>query len=158
MISGKEGLQEAMTEAFSLEKGMREFYRHADEHATSEGAQSTFKKLRDWELRHMEYIEFLYQALMGDREFQSYESFMERAPSDHIESGIPRREAEVLLEGRKLSSETEIIDFALDMEGKAYNFYRRMSESAEDANARVVFREMMEQEKKHIEALRKVKK
>jgi rubrerythrin len=158
MISGREGLQEAMIEAFSFEKGMREFYRHAEANSTSQEARSTFGKLREWEFHHMEYIEFLYQALMGDREFQSYELFMERAPSDHVESGIPRRKAEDLFERKKPSSEMEIINFALDMEGKAYNFYRRYSESAEDTNAQAVYSEMMEQEKKHIEALRKLKK
>lgn len=158
MITGKEGLQESLIEAFSLEKGMQEFYRHAEVNATSEEARLAFEKLRDWESHHMEYIEFLYQSLMGDREFRSYEEFIDRAPSDHIEAGIPRREAEDLFNRVKPSGELKIIDFALNMEGKAYNFYRRYSESAEDTNARAVYREMMEQEKKHIEALRTLKK
>jgi rubrerythrin len=153
MIKGKEGLQEAMVEAFSLEKGMREFYRYAESKANSDEARATFKELRYWEDRHMQYIESLYQALMGDRELDSYEAFSQRVPSDRVESGIPLREAENLFDTKKPDSEIEIITLALEMEGKAYNFYRRFSESAEDTNAQVVFKELMMQEKKHIDAL-----
>ncbi len=157
MISGKEGLQEAIVEAFSLEKGMREFYIYAVSKAKSNEARNTFMELRDWEDRHMQYIESLYQAIMGDRELDSYEEFRNRVPSDRVESGIPIREAQAFFETRKPSDEIEIIDFALEMEGKAYDFYRRSSESAEDTNAQVVFREVMAQEKKHIDALRALK-
>ena len=45
---------------------------------------------------------------------------------------------------------------AMETEGKAYSLYRRLSEEAPDSNAKVVFKEMMEQELKHIDYLKKM--
>lgn len=158
MITGKEGLQEAMIAAFSMEKGTREFYSYAVAKSITDEARETFIKLRDWEDSHMHYIESLYQELMGDREFHSYEEFRKRVLTNDVESGIPLREAEKLFEMKRPTDDMEIIVFALEMEGKAYNLYRRFSEDAEDADARVIFQEMKVQEQKHIDALMSLKR
>jgi len=47
--------------------------------------------------------------------------------------------------------------FALEMEGKAYNLYRKLSAETSDSNARVVFEEMMGQEVKHIDYLKNLR-
>ena len=46
---------------------------------------------------------------------------------------------------------------ALEIEGKAYNLYRTLSEKAADQNARVVFKEMMDMEMSHIDYLKKLR-
>lgn len=141
-----------------MEKGTRQFYGHAAEQAKTVDARDMFRKLHDWEDSHMQYIESLYQALMGDRDFRSYEEFREKVPADHMESGIPVREAKRLFEIRRPADDIEIVTLALEMEGKAYNLYRRNAESARDTNARAVFREMMAQERHHIDELMKLRK
>ncbi len=158
MVSGRETLQEALVESFALEKGMRRFYEYAERQAEGGEALKTFRKLRDWEERHMMYIESLYQALMGERDLLSYEAFSEKMTSDHIESGIPLRDAQDLFHQRSPGNETEIITLAIELEEKACGFYRDLSQSAEDPNARVVFEDMMEQEKKHISGLKSLQK
>jgi len=45
----------------------------------------------------------------------------------------------------------------MEIEGKAYNQYRKFSQNAKDTNAQVVFKEMMEQEMKHIDELKKLR-
>jgi len=45
----------------------------------------------------------------------------------------------------------------MEIEGKAYNLYRKLSQDAEDTNAKVVFKEMMDQEVKHVEYLKKLR-
>ncbi|UCG78590.1 MAG: hypothetical protein JSV21_01780 [Nitrospirota bacterium] len=157
MISGKETLQQALIEAFSLEKGMREFYRFAEVETESEEARRTYEMLRGWEGRHMEYIESLYVAVMGDRELQSYMEFAERTPSGFVEAGLSSIEAKNMLADRKPKGEAGIIDFALEMEEGAHHFYRILSQSAEDDNAKVIFKEMVTQEQKHIDGLRSLK-
>lgn len=157
MITGKEQLQEAMVEAYSLEKGMREFYRYADSQAQSDQARDLYRMLRDWEDRHMKYVESLYVALMDDRELHSYEVFSEQVQAEHIESGMPAAEARSMLDERQPSGDMEIIDFALEMEEKAHRFYAGLSRSAEDSNVRIVFEEMMVQEQKHIDGLKSLR-
>jgi rubrerythrin len=49
------------------------------------------------------------------------------------------------------------LNLALKMEGKAYNLYHNLSEKAADSNARVVFKEMVEQEITHIDYLKKMR-
>lgn len=158
MITGKEDLQEALSEAFALEKGTKEFYEFAASKALTDGVKGLFQRLRDWEDGHMHYIEFLYRSLQGDRDFLSYEEFSKRAPADYVEAGIRMKTARRMFEERAFVDDSEAVDFALGIEGKAYNLYRKQSESAKDVNARVVFAEMMSQEQKHIDYLTEMKK
>ncbi len=158
MITGKEDMIDAIVEAYTMEKGTREFYDFASSKAILEYAKETFRKLRDWEETHMHYLEFLYHSLQGDVETMTYEEFSKKVPATHIESGIPVRDAERLFEEKEFIDDTEAIILALEIEGKAYNFYRKLSESAEDSNAGVIFREMMSQEEKHINSLMSLKR
>ena len=49
------------------------------------------------------------------------------------------------------------LTIAMEIEGKAYNLYHKFSQDAKDTNAKVIFREMMEQEVKHVEYLKKLR-
>jgi rubrerythrin len=57
----------------------------------------------------------------------------------------------------EFSSDMDAINIALELEGRAYNLYRKSSEKAEDSNASIIFQSMMEQEKKHIKYLMDLK-
>jgi rubrerythrin len=113
--------------------------------------------LRDWEESHMNYLSFLYQSLQGDHDLMSYERFSKTVPASHTESGIPVTEAVEIFERKDVHSDEEALNIALEIEGKAYNLYRKLSESARDSNAQVIFKEMMSQEKKHIDRLMNLK-
>jgi rubrerythrin len=158
MITGKESLTGALVEALTMEKGTKEFYEYAAKKAKEQSFRNMFVRLRDWEDNHMKYIEFLYLGIQGDTDLESYEQFMRHVPATHIESGIPVGEAEKLFEKRTFTADAGIITFALEIEGKAYNLYRKLSQSAEDSNARVIFGEMKTQEQKHIDFLMDMKK
>ncbi|GBD99420.1 rubrerythrin [bacterium BMS3Abin07] len=158
MIKGKEDLQEAIVEALLMEKGTRDFYGFASSKACSEPARDLFGRLSDWEDQHMRYLQFLYRSLQGDLNLSSYEEFLEKAPADFIESGIEVEEAERLFVEKDFIDDAEAIILALEIEGKAYKLYGKLSGSAVYPNARVIFDEMMLQEQKHIDELRKLKR
>ncbi len=158
MITGKEDLLDAIIEAYTMEKGTKEFYDFASFHSKTNSAKDMFIKLRDWEDTHMHYIGFLYQSFQEDREALSFEEFSKKIPTSHIESGVPVKEAEKLFREKDITNDPEAIKLALEIEGKAYNFYRNLSKTAEDSSARVVFGEMMIQEQKHINYLSKMKR
>ena len=75
MITGKEDLLGAIIEAFTMEKGTKEFYDFAFLKAKDISAKEMFKILYKWEDSHMHYLGSLYQSIMEDRDILGYEEF-----------------------------------------------------------------------------------
>lgn len=158
MVTGKEDLLRSLIEAFLMEKGTREFYANAATKAISEEARSTFRELTDWEEKHMEYIQFLYLSIQDDRDVEHFEEYKIKAEAPVTEGGIPVKDLEAKIEDSVFLDDMGALIMALEIEGKAYNLYRNLSQKADDGNARVVFREMMEMELSHIDYLKKLRK
>jgi rubrerythrin len=156
MVTGKEDLLTALIEAYLMEKGTRIFYSSAAAKAANPAARKMFSELSDWEEKHMGFIQYLYQAFMDDRDIKHFEDFSDTTDAPVAESGIPVKELEAKIEKYDFDDDEAAMRIALQTEGKAYNLYRRLSEQAPDSNAKVVFREMMEQELKHIDYLKKL--
>jgi rubrerythrin len=154
MITGKEDLLSALIEAYLMEKATNEFYTFASEKAGNTDAKKAFGDLSCWEEKHMEFIQSLYQAIAQDRDIEGFETFKEKTPSPVTEAGIPIKDLEQKLEKPQYSDDHGAVTLALEIEAKAYNLYRKLSDGAADSNARVVFKEMMEQEMKHIDYLK----
>jgi rubrerythrin len=157
MMTGKEDVLSALIEAYLMEKGTRIFYSGAAAKAVNPEARKMFGELSDWEEKHMNYIQYLYQAIEDDRNIQGFRDFSERTDAPVTESGIPVKEMEAKLEKYTYENDQDALKLALEIEGKAYNLYRKLSEKALDSNARIVFKEMMEQELKHIDYLKKMR-
>jgi rubrerythrin len=157
MITGKEDLLRALIEAYLMEKATRIFYSSAAGKAAVAEARKMFTELSEWEDRHMEFIQYLYQAIEGDRDIKGFHDFERRSEAPVTESGIPVKELEAKLEKFEISDDRSALQLALEMEGKAYNLYRKFSLEAPDNNARIVFQEMMEQELSHIDYLKKMR-
>lgn len=157
MITGKEKLLEALIEAFIMEKGTNIFYKEAAGNAVNEESKKMFGHLAGWEADHMYYIQFLYQSVHGDTDMVSFEKFRERVPAPSVEGGMPVRDIEKRIERHEFATESDAIKVALEIEGKSYNLYRKFSEAADDGNAKVIMREMMEQEQKHINYIKELR-
>ena len=157
MITGKEYVMQALIEAFLMEKGTKEFYSQAAEKVYESVAKDTFKKLSQWEQKHMNYIQFLYQSLEGDREIKTFEEFKNKADAPITEAGIPVKDIEAKIEEYDFTDDMKVLTLAMGIEGKAYNLYHKLSQNAVDTNAQVVFKEMMEQELKHVDYLKKLR-
>ena len=157
MLTGKEDLLRSLIEAFLMEKGTHEFYEKAALKAVNAEAKKTFRALSDWEERHMEFIQSLYLAVQEDRDVESFENFKNKTESPVSEAGIPVEELVSKFEEHSFTDDKGALVIALEIEGKAYNLYRGMSEKATDTNARVVFEEMMAQELTHIDYLKKMR-
>ncbi len=158
MVTGKEDLLQSLMEAFLMEKGTHEFYSDASAKALSADARMTFIDLSEWEEKHMEFIQFLYLSIQEDRDIEGFEQFKKKAVATVTEGGIPVSELQEHIEKYEFIDDMGALIMALEIEGRAYNLYRNMSEKASDGNAKVVFREMMEQELKHIDYLKEMRK
>ncbi len=157
MLTGKEDLLQSLIEAFLMEKGTREFYAEAGQKALDPEARKTFKALSAWEEKHMDYIQSLYLSVQDERDIEGFEQFSKHAAAPVTEAGIPVKDLETSLEKHTFVDDRGALLFALEIEGKAYNLYRKMSEKALDTNAKVIFREMMQQELSHIDYLKKAR-
>jgi rubrerythrin len=157
MITGKEDLLQSLMEAFLMEKGTREFYSEAAKKAIDAEARRVFLDLSEWEETHMEFIQFLYLAIQGDRDIEGFETFRKRVPAPITEGGIPVKDLEKRIEQHEFIDDMGALIMALEIEGKAYNLYRDMSEKATDGNAKAVFQDMMGQEQKHIAYLKEMR-
>ena len=155
-MTGKEDLLKALIEAYLMEKGTRIFYLSAAAKAANPAARKMYAELSEWEEKHMDFIQYLYQAFEDDRDIKNFEAFSERTDAPLAESGIPVKELEDKFEKYVFDDDEGALRIAMETEGKAYNLYRRLSEEAPDSNAKVVFKEMMEQELKHIDYLKKM--
>ena len=157
MMTGKEDLLTALGEVFLMEKGTMLFYEEAAEKSVNEDARNTFKYLAEWEGEHMDYILALYKGIMEDWGTVTFEEFKNKAKTHVTEAGIPLRDLEGKIVSYCITDEMGALTLAMEIEGKAYNMYYRLSQSAEDKNAQVLFREMMEQEVKHVNHLKELR-
>jgi rubrerythrin len=157
MIKGKEDLLQSLIDAFLMEKGTKEFYSHASEKAVNSDTRNMFKDLSVWEGKHMDFIQILYQSVIDDRELKSFEEFKNKTKSPVSEAGIPVKDLEAKIEKYSFTDENGALIFAMEIEGKAYNLYRKLSENSVDKNAQVVFKEMMAQEVGHINHLKELR-
>ncbi|MBF0558718.1 MAG: ferritin family protein [Nitrospirae bacterium] len=156
MATGKEDLLQSLIEAYLMEKGTREFYAQAASKCSAPDARRTFEELSAWEEKHMDFIQYLYQAVTEDRDTEGFEDFRDKSGAHVAEGGIPVKDLAARLEKVSINDDMEAITMALGIEGKAYAMYWKLSKSAPDSNARVVFRSMMEQEINHISYLKEM--
>lgn len=157
MLTGKEDLLQSLIEAYLMEKGTMDFYSQAAAKAINAEAGKMFKDLSAWENQHMDYIGFLYKAMQDDRDIIGFEEFKNKTKSPVTEAGIPVKDLEAMLEKYDFLDDMGALILALEIEGKAYSLYSKLSKAAVDTNARVVFKEMMEQETRHVDYLKKLR-
>ncbi len=157
MVTGEEDLLQAFIEAFLMEKGTKEFYSQAADRAVSSGTKGTFKELSKWEEKHMEFIQFLYESIQDNKDIKSFEDFKNKTDAPIIEAGIPVKDLETKIEKYNFTDDMGALTLAMEIEEKAYSLYRKLSQNARDTNARIVFKEMMEQEAKHVKYLKKLR-
>lgn len=158
MITGKEELLQVMIEAFIMEKGTNEFYEQASRKAYDEEAKKAFHHLADWEKEHMQYIQFLYQSIRDEREAMSFDEFEKKVKPETVEGAIPKKYLEEKYQEKySFLDDLGALTAALEIEGKAYNFYRKLSETAEDQSVKAFMGDMMQWEKKHIEYLKELR-
>lgn len=157
MTVEKDDLLQALIDAFLMEKKTKEFYTQASNKAVTPKVKKAFQELSEWEKKHMAFIQFLYESIQDNREIKSFEEFQKKAEAPVTEAGIPAHVLERKLERYRMDDEKQVLSLAIEIEGKAYSLYRSLSKNASDKNAQVVFKEMMEQEMKHVNHLKQMK-
>lgn len=157
MMTGKEDLLQALVEAYIMEKGTREFYVQA---AAKSGAAAKkgFESLAEWENRHMIYLQSLYQSILDDRELMEFKQFSSTVPAPVAEGGMPVKDLAGKIETFTIQSERDALSLAATIEAKAFTLYKDLAGKARDAETKVIFEDMMDQETKHLNEITAMKK
>jgi rubrerythrin len=157
-MSGREEIVKAITEAYAMEKGTKEFYAYAASKSRGNTAGEIFGALRDMEDRHARYFDFLYISLMEGRDLLGYKEYTSRVTATHVESLRSLAEAKKLFDPGEVRSSSDALKLALAIEDKAFALYRDLAEKAVDGSAKAIFEEMAAQEQKHTDYLRDLEK
>jgi rubrerythrin len=157
-MSGREETVKAITEAYAMEKGMKEFYAYAASKSRGNTAGEIFGALRDMEDRHVRYFDFLYISLMEGRALLGYKEYTSKVTATHVESLRSLAPANKLFDPGEVTSSSDALKLALTIEDKASALYRQLAEKAVDGPVKAIFEEMAAQELKHIDYLRDLEK
>lgn len=156
-MKGSETFEEALLFAFGLEKGSREFYIKAAEKVKDEEAKEFFNAMADVELGHMGKLRLIYCSMDFEACPPTLERFIESVPAPFTEGGKLVSEALKSVEVAFIDK-TEAVKVAAKLETDAYGFYTKALKKLEDPYARVLFKDLAEEEKKHIEELTRLLK
>jgi rubrerythrin len=154
MISGTEDLLNALTLAFSMEKGSNEFYKKAEEIIIDKKGKEMFKKLASFEEGHMRYIQHLYTSLLGEGRLINLSEFKDKVPTEIMEGGIKIDPSLAAVEDLPFMDDLDVLKIAEDKETKSYAFYQKLIRKSHDTNTKVIFEEMAKEEKKHIKYIK----
>ncbi len=155
MPRGDEDLTEGLLNAFRLEKGAQAFYLAASEKVQDKQGAAMFSKLAEVEDKHMYNIYMLYTSLMGDRTPLPFEEFKSTMTGEFTESGRKIEAAVNDVSGRFFMDVKAVLLMALEEEKTAREHYLRMADQAQDPGTSSLYRDLSEDEEKHIAMVQK---
>jgi rubrerythrin len=157
MLKGNESLLDSILFAFGLEKGSNTFYLKAAEKVDDPKCKEFFSAMAEVEKGHMANLRVMYCSMDNDMCPVTLEEFTETVPGPYVEGGKllenALRELDVAL-----LDEVDAMKVALKHEGEAYGFYVKAAKRMEDPQVKVLFDNLAQEEKKHLEEVtRKLK-
>ena len=157
MLKGNESLQDAILFAFGLENGSNTFYIKAAAKVDDPLSREFFSAMAEVEKGHMANLRLLYCGMENEACPITIEEFVEAAPGLFMEGG---KLIENVLHELDVAflDELDAIKIAIKQEGEAYAFYAKAAKRMEDHYARVLFENLANDEKKHLEELTKLLK
>jgi sulfur-carrier protein adenylyltransferase/sulfurtransferase len=157
MLKRDSSLLDSLLFAFGLEKGSNTFYTKAAEKMDDQKSKELFYAMADIEKGHMANIRLLYCGMENEACPATLEDFIQSAEGEYIEGGKLLENALKELDVAFLD-EADAIKIAIKQEGEAYAFYTKAAKRMLDSNARVLFDNLAEEEKKHLDTLTKLLK
>jgi len=157
MLRGDETLEDALLFAFGLEQGSMDFYTKAAGKVADPRSKEIFMAMSEIERGHMANIRLIYCGMDNEACPISIEEFAESARGPYVEGGKLLETALKELDVALLD-ETDALKVAVKHEGEAYAFYTKAAKKMTDGMVRVLFDNLAQEEKKHLEELTKMMK
>lgn len=156
-MKGNETFEQALLFAFGLEKGSREFYLKAAEKVEDAEAREFFDAMADIELGHMGKLRLIYCTMDYESCPPTLEQFIESVPAPFTEGGKLVTESLKSIDVAFIDR-TEAVKVAIRLETDAHSFYNKALKRLTDPFAKVLFKDLAEDEKKHIDDLTRMLK
>lgn len=150
LIEGNEGPEEVISLAYGLEEGAYRFYRGLSEKSSDAETKDLFDTLAKAEVHHKERLWEKYQAVA--KKPVTREAFESGIVAETMEGG--RTADQVLAQYPAwISDPRESLQLAMSLETDALDLYLRMAGKSEDDEAKTVFFDLADEEKKHLRRL-----
>ena len=150
LFTGAETLPKVLIVAYSLEKGLQEFYLSMTEQVSEVAARNLFDKLARIETNHQERLLVEYRKQTGTNptkdEFE--QSYVVKA----MEGGLTTEEYLELYQ-LDLENETEVISMAMAIEAQALDLYQRTADRAAAEDIKRALMQIADEERAHLKQL-----
>jgi rhodanese-related sulfurtransferase len=150
LFDGVTSVEQALTVAYSLEAGLKDFYESMSTKVESDPARQLFHQLSQIEVKHQDRILEQYTELTGQS--VPRETFEAQKLPDVLEGGLTTEEYANLLMP-SYDTLTEIIELAMSIEAQAMDLYLRASEKAQDQAGKNALIQIANEEKTHLARL-----
>lgn len=154
LLDGKGSAEAQLLQALDLEKGTYRFYQAMVEQYATGPVAEIFSRLVTAELEHGRAVYGLLRRLGAARaNAADFDTLFAALPGDVVEGGatltaVVARAAELGAEGALAA-----LELALEIELTAYDLYKNVAETTEEADAKGALMELSQQEKHHATAI-----
>ncbi|GAB6909867.1 Sulfurtransferase [Desulfosarcina cetonica] len=153
LFDGVASVEQALTVAYSLEAGLKDFYDTMSAKVENDPTKQLFQKLSQIEVKHQDRILQQYTAVTGTP--VTRETFETQALPGVLEGGLTTEEYANLLMP-SYDSVVEIIELAMSIEAQALDLYLRASEKATNTEIQAALVQIANEEKTHLALLGKL--
>lgn len=153
LFSGRESVEEVLIVAYSLEKGLRDFYLSMAPDMKSDEAQELFEKLAAIELNHQDRIFAQYLDTTGKT--PDRKKFDDSIVVTAMEGGLTTEEYMRLYDFNPASAR-DVVELAMAIEAQALDLYHRAAENHPDADSSGALARIALEEQAHLQQLGKL--
>ena len=150
LFDGVASVESALTVAYSLEAGLKEFYDSMAEKVEEATARQLFHQLSQIEVKHQERI--LEQFAEATGKVVTRDDFESGPVPEVLEGGLTTEEYANLLMP-STDSLADIIELAMSIEAQALDLYLRASEKAQNEAGKQALIQIANEEKTHLARL-----
>jgi rhodanese-related sulfurtransferase/rubrerythrin len=150
LFEGVTSVETALTVAYSLEAGLKEFYESMAGKVDSDPVRQLFHQLSQIEVKHQDRILEQYTELTGQP--VTREAFETQKLPEVLEGGLTTEEYANLLMPA-YDTVADIIELAMSIEAQALDLYLRASEKAQNEAGKQALLQIANEEKTHLARL-----
>ena len=150
LFTGAETLPQVLIVAYSLEKGLQDFYLSMTERVSGAAVKNIFAKLAGIETIHQERLLTEYRRETGT--YLSQEEFETTQVIGAMEGGLTT-EQYLELYDPDLEDETEVVSLAIAIEAQALDLYQRTADRSKAEAVRLALMRIADEERAHIKQL-----
>jgi rhodanese-related sulfurtransferase/rubrerythrin len=153
LFTGTETPQEALIVAYSLERGLKDFYESMIPEVRNKKARQLFEKLSTIEVKHQDRVFAEYVRISGSH--VKRDEFEKEVVSPATEGGLTTEEYLKLYQP-DLENVEEVISLAMAIEAQALDLYQRAADRASSEAGRDALMQIANEERAHLERLGKL--